>query len=68
MSERRMSDSKRCQLYCVNGIVVDLWDYDNERPTVRKVKQNWRFDYGHFDLVTDDDIRWIISAVAKYYD
>ena len=60
-----MSDLHRTHLYLVNGIIVDLWDYDGVKPSVEQVKLNWRFGYGQLDDVTDSEISEIISKVER---
>lgn len=61
-------DMHRTHLWIVNEIIVSHWDYHNERPTVAQVKQNWRFDYGRLNDVTDDEILDIIGRVARFYN
>lgn len=61
-------DLHATHLWMVNEIIVSLWDYDGQRPSVKKVKDNWRFGYGQLDDVTDFEIANIISNVSKYYN
>ncbi len=62
------NDLHNTHLWMVNEIIVSLWDYTNERPTVEQVKLNWRFDYGNLHDVTDAEIQNIIYKVSRFYN
>jgi len=61
-------DRHSCHLWMVNEIIVSLWDYERREPSVDKVKNNWRFDYGQLSDVTDVEISDIIRKVKRYYN
>ena len=63
-----LQDLKSCQLYIINGIIVDFFD-SGVHPSKEQIMDAWKAMHGNENrMFTYADINWIISKVAKFYN